>query len=338
MLILLMYFPGGLVQVGYAARDSLLGWLDRRMGQPRRRRATSCRCPWPSIGRHAPPAPGPALRTDGAHRPLRRPARRRRRVARGRSRRDRRADRHERCGKSSLMNAIGGFVSCRRARRAARRRRVRADRRRGVLGSASAGRSRRRRCSRNSPSVKRSRSRWKARGRIGMLATALAWPPTVRRQRRHRAAASELVDFLGLGRYADHYIADLSTGTRRIVELAALARARGAGAVSRRADRRCRPEGDRGVRSVDRRDPQGTGRVDAHHRARHAAHHGHQRPGVLPGGRRGHRRRRPDHRSQRSAGDRELPRHRRTGDRPQRCRRGAGSRQREPHASQTGAS
>ena len=60
------------------------------------------------------------------------------------------------------------------------------------------------------------------RGRSGMVATALAWPPTLKRQRRHRVAASELVDFLGLGRYADHYIADLSTGTRRIVELAAL--------------------------------------------------------------------------------------------------------------------
>ena len=33
---------------------------------------------------------------------------------------------------------------------------------------------------------------------------------------------SELVDFLGLGRYQDHYISDLSTGTRRIVELAGL--------------------------------------------------------------------------------------------------------------------
>ena len=34
--------------------------------------------------------------------------------------------------------------------------------------------------------------------------------------------ADELIDFLGLGRYAEAYIADLSTGTRRIVELAGL--------------------------------------------------------------------------------------------------------------------
>ena len=32
----------------------------------------------------------------------------------------------------------------------------------------------------------------------------------------------DLIDFLGLGRYADIHIADLSTGTRRIVELAGL--------------------------------------------------------------------------------------------------------------------
>ena len=37
-----------------------------------------------------------------------------------------------------------------------------------------------------------------------------------------RATPTALVDFLGLGRYAGHYIADLSTGTRRIVELAGL--------------------------------------------------------------------------------------------------------------------
>ena len=42
-----------------------------------------------------------------------------------------------------------------------------------------------------------------------------------RRAERHKtAAASELIGFLGLGDYADTAIADLSTGTRRITELA----------------------------------------------------------------------------------------------------------------------
>ena len=50
-------------------------------------------------------------------------------------------------------------------------------------------------------------------------------PATVLRgslERRQRAEAAELIGFLGLGRYADSFISDLSTGTRRIVGLANL--------------------------------------------------------------------------------------------------------------------
>jgi ABC-type branched-subunit amino acid transport system ATPase component len=49
---------------------------------------------------------------------------------------------------------------------------------------------------------------------------SLLWVPSIRPERKKYAEASELIDFLGLGRYADRYIAELSTGTRRIVELA----------------------------------------------------------------------------------------------------------------------
>jgi ABC-type branched-subunit amino acid transport system ATPase component len=42
------------------------------------------------------------------------------------------------------------------------------------------------------------------------------------KERRKREQAAELIDFLGLGRYADRFIAELSTGTRRIVELASV--------------------------------------------------------------------------------------------------------------------
>ena len=41
-------------------------------------------------------------------------------------------------------------------------------------------------------------------------------------ERRKRSDADDLIDFLGLGRYADNFISDLSTGTRRIVEIAGL--------------------------------------------------------------------------------------------------------------------
>ena len=49
--------------------------------------------------------------------------------------------------------------------------------------------------------------------------------PAPRRSRGNGSAASEadeLIGFLGLGRYANSRISDLSTGTRRIVELAGL--------------------------------------------------------------------------------------------------------------------
>ena len=61
-----------------------------------------------------------------------------------------------------------------------------------------------------------------ARGRTGFLTAALLPPAFDRMERAKRAEADELIDFLGLGRYADTYISDLSTGTRRIVELAGL--------------------------------------------------------------------------------------------------------------------
>ncbi len=51
---------------------------------------------------------------------------------------------------------------------------------------------------------------------------SLLWIPSIRPERRKRAEAAELIDFLGLGRYADRFIAELSTGTRRIVELASV--------------------------------------------------------------------------------------------------------------------
>jgi ABC-type branched-subunit amino acid transport system ATPase component len=61
-----------------------------------------------------------------------------------------------------------------------------------------------------------------ARERSSLLANALALPPAGRAERRKWAEATEIVDFLGLGAYADRVTAQLSTGTRRIVELAGL--------------------------------------------------------------------------------------------------------------------
>ena len=40
-------------------------------------------------------------------------------------------------------------------------------------------------------------------------------------ERKRRADADDLIAFLGLGRYADSYISDLSTGTRRVCDVLA---------------------------------------------------------------------------------------------------------------------
>jgi len=61
-----------------------------------------------------------------------------------------------------------------------------------------------------------------ARAATSFWGTLLFLPRSTRLERRRATDAAELIDFLGLGRYADRFVAELSTGTRRIVELAAL--------------------------------------------------------------------------------------------------------------------
>jgi ABC-type branched-subunit amino acid transport system ATPase component/ABC-type branched-subunit amino acid transport system permease subunit len=61
-----------------------------------------------------------------------------------------------------------------------------------------------------------------ARERSEVLPSLLGLPPSRRAERSKRVAADEVVAFLGLGRYADNPIVSLSTGSRRIVELACL--------------------------------------------------------------------------------------------------------------------
>ncbi|UDY34906.1 ABC transporter permease subunit [Dermatobacter hominis] len=61
-----------------------------------------------------------------------------------------------------------------------------------------------------------------SRGRTGVTSTALLLPHARRRERARRAEATDVIDLLGLGRYAEVQVGNLSTGTRRIVELAGL--------------------------------------------------------------------------------------------------------------------
>jgi ABC-type branched-subunit amino acid transport system ATPase component/ABC-type branched-subunit amino acid transport system permease subunit len=61
-----------------------------------------------------------------------------------------------------------------------------------------------------------------ARSRSLLIPSMLYLPPSPFQEARKRREADEIIDYLGLGRYADSTVAELSTGTRRIVELASL--------------------------------------------------------------------------------------------------------------------
>ncbi|MEU0932536.1 ATP-binding cassette domain-containing protein [Embleya sp. NPDC005971] len=221
LLILLLYFPGGLVQIGYSARDALLGWAERRLGPP-------------PAGRAAAP---PRL----AARPHKEPLPDDRPVLATRDIRVRfggvtavdavtvevRANEivgligTNGAGKSTLMNAIGGFVPATGSVELLGQ---------DVSGKPSAGRAalglgRTFQAAALFPELTVTETvqiALEARGRSGLLSSALWLPRSVKGERAKRAEAHDLVDFLGLGRYADAFIADLSTGTRRIVELAGL--------------------------------------------------------------------------------------------------------------------
>ena len=220
LLVLLLYFPGGLVQIGYSARRAIIEWAERRMG------------PAPSKQRHSVPTrqaeARPAL-PDGV------PALRTQEV-RVHFGGNVAVDRvsivvgdgevvgligTNGAGKSTLMNAIGGFVPSSGAvellGKSITRRSTAARARLGLGRSFQAATLFPELTVRDTVLVA-----LEGRKRTGMLSTALFSPVAIRRERARRSEAAELIDFLGLGRYADSYIGDLSTGTRRIVELAGL--------------------------------------------------------------------------------------------------------------------
>ena len=222
LLIILLYIPGGFVQIGYYARDSLLRWMDKRLGPVDTTKTVTA--PPASLHREAALEPA-SLNADGSvlaaeHLTVRFGGV----VAVDDV--DFRAMPGEviglignnGAGKSTLLNAIGGYVPAKGTVH--------------ILGH----------------DVSRKKAHQRARYGLGrtfqsarlypeltvrdtvQLALearestsfwgSLLWVPSIRPERKKYAEASELIDFLGLGRYADRHVAELSTGTRRIVELA----------------------------------------------------------------------------------------------------------------------
>ncbi|MEE2696827.1 MAG: ATP-binding cassette domain-containing protein, partial [Actinomycetota bacterium] len=222
LLILLLYFPGGLIQIAYSTRDALLAWVEHRLPETPVKTLT------------APPlvavnsehgdrtvGSGPAIAVRDVS------------VSFGGLRAVDRAtvlvDHGEvvgligtnGAGKSTLMNAIGGFVPSQGTVE--------------ILGKdvgglsasqrARTGLGRTFQAARLFPELtvrETVQVALEARGRTGFLSTALVLPKSGRAEHAKRTQAAELIDFLGLGRYADVFVAELSTGTRRIVELAGL--------------------------------------------------------------------------------------------------------------------
>ncbi len=219
LLILLMYFPGGFAQVVLTGRDRFLGWYAARLPEPEpppkrevasvvsRSDAVAVTGPVlvaeevtvtfggltavddASIRVHSGEVVG-LIGTNGA-------------------------------GKTTLMNAISGFVPCSgRIELEGRAIEKMAADRRAALGLGRAFQQ-----SRLFPDLTVLETlavAAESRQRTSFTTAVAHLPNGYRRDQAQRAHAHDIADFLGLGPYADKFTSELSTGTRRIVELGCL--------------------------------------------------------------------------------------------------------------------
>ena len=221
MLVVLMYFPGGLISLLHNARDTMLTWLANKTDWSPSYKGQS-----DAIWSHAKQESGidaavPALETSDVS------VRFGGRLAV--SNVSINVQQGEivgligtnGAGKTTLMNAVSGFVpsdgeimlhgksihesaSHVRARNGVGR----AFQNAKLFGSLTARET--------------IMTALEARERSLLLPSMLGIPPSPFVERRKRVEAEEIIHYLGLGRYADQLISELSTGTRRIVELGAL--------------------------------------------------------------------------------------------------------------------
>ena len=219
LLVLLMYFPGGFAQVVLTGRDRFLGWYAARLPEPEpapRREVASV------VSRSdAAITTGPVLVAEEVT------------VAFGGLTAVDNASIRVRAGevvgligtngagKTTLMNAISGFVPCSgRIELEGRPIQKMAADRRAALGLGRAFQQ-----SRLFPDLTVLETlavAAESRRRTSFTAAVAHLPNGYRRDRAQRAHAQDIADFLGLGPYADKFTFELSTGTRRIVELGCL--------------------------------------------------------------------------------------------------------------------
>ncbi len=222
LLLLLMYLPGGLIQIVYSVRDAIFS-------------AVANRRPMPEVAKVAAPIPASVVReearggeSDGSALELGGVS-----VRFGTNMAVYNVDLTvgagevvgligtNGAGKSTLMNAIGGFVnSTGRIQLFGKDVSGMAPERRARLGLGRTFQQ-----ADLFPDLTVSETvqvALEARRRAHLMSTVVALPSARRNERRKKAEADELIAFFGLGRYANSFINELSTGTRRIVELACL--------------------------------------------------------------------------------------------------------------------
>lgn len=224
LLVLLLYLPGGLVQVLYAGRDAVFAALARRLAPVPPASAVRPVPEAPAALRPrvaAPDGSGPALRVAGVS--VRFGVRT---VVDEVSLEVRPGEvvgliGANGAGKSTLMNAVGGFVAST-----------------GVvelLGQDVQGRGPHQRSAAGlgrtfqdaalfaDLTVRETvQTATESRARARLAPVALGLPGAGRAERAKRAHADEILGFLGLGDYGERFVSELSTGMRRIVELACL--------------------------------------------------------------------------------------------------------------------
>ncbi|MCU1456693.1 MAG: transporter related [Actinomycetia bacterium] len=221
LLIILLYIPGGFTQIGNWARGAILGWLEKRLPEVPAKSSTA---PPASLALAATQRPvrtdddGSVLSTTGLT------------VHFGGVVAVDSVDFHANpgevigligtngAGKSTLLNAIGGYVPSRgRIELLGTDISKLPSHRRSGLGL---GRTFQAATLFPELTVRETvQLALEARGATSFWGSLLWLPRATRAERAKRAEAAELIDYLGLGRYADRFIAELSTGTRRIVEL-----------------------------------------------------------------------------------------------------------------------